>query len=149
MLKLVLIDRNRARFPDVDDLDVENFWEVEGHYQPRIEGTTGVLRHAIRHEDHATLFEYFQRHNRYSDWEASMRARGGLPSGTETQPPLRRLGKRLVTGVPLRGLTAFLYSYVLRLGFLDGRAGFHFALSRGFYYWQIGLKLRELERSRP
>jgi hypothetical protein len=45
--------------------------------------------------------------------------------------------------MPLQGPVAFLDSYVVQRGFLEGRAGFHFAVARGFYYWQIGLKLKE------
>jgi hypothetical protein len=37
---------------------------------------------------------------------------------------------------------------VLLLGFLDGRAGLDFAIARGFYYWQVQLKLRERRRRR-
>ena len=48
--------------------------------------------------------------------------------------------------MPFRPLGIFVYSYVLAGGFLDGRAGFHYAVSRGFYYWQIGLKMRERDR---
>jgi glycosyltransferase involved in cell wall biosynthesis len=143
MLKLVLLRRDRARFRDVDDLDVGTAWEVEGHYQPVIDGTTGRLREPIVHDDHQSLFEFFSRHNRYSDWEASLRTRGTLAGIAESQPATRRVLKRAFAHVPLKGPAAFLYSYVLRLGFLDGRAGFHYAVSRAVYYWQIELKMRE------
>jgi hypothetical protein len=35
--------------------------------------------------------------------------------------------------------------YVLRLGFLDGRVGFHFCLFMACYEHQISLKLMELK----
>lgn len=145
MLKLVLLDRRHASFPEVDDLGVENFWEVEGHYQPHVDGTTGKLHEAIVHDDHANLFEYFERHNRYSDWEAALDGRRAI-AAIGAQPRARRLLKRLSLVVPFKGSAAFFYSYFLRLGLLDGRAGFQFAVSRAFYYWQIELKRRELQR---
>jgi hypothetical protein len=37
---------------------------------------------------------------------------------------------------------------VWKAGFLDGRAGFHYAVARAFYYWQIGIKSREALRTR-
>ncbi len=40
--KLALFDRTRARFPDVDDRDVPAMWEVEGHYQPVVDGPLGA-----------------------------------------------------------------------------------------------------------
>ena len=142
--KLVLFNRHKGRFLDYDDLDAANMWEVEGHYQPRIDGTTGVLASRMLHADHDTLYHYFDRHNRYSDWEAVLRTKGKLVSPHEAQPGLRRWLKRIFDIVPLKGTVAFVDSYVLRLGFLDGRAGFHFALARAFYYWQIGVKILEL-----
>ena len=142
--KLVLFDRHRGRFVDYDDLDAANMWEVEGHYQPRIDGTTAVLGNRMLHADHDTLFHYFDRHNRYSDWEAVLRAKGKLVSPDDSQPGLRGLLKRIFNVLPLKGAIAFMDSYIIRLGFLDGRAGFHFALARGFYYWQIGIKGLEM-----
>jgi glycosyltransferase involved in cell wall biosynthesis len=146
--KLVLLDRHKARFPERDDLDVANMWEVEGHYQPLVEGTTGVLRPRMRHDDHATLYHYFERHNRYSDWEAALRGRGTLLREAEAQPRGRRALKKMFARLPLKGLVAFLHSYVWKAGFLDGRAGFHYAVARAFYYWQIGIKSREALRTR-
>jgi len=55
----------------------------------------------------------------------------------------RRIMKALVARLPFRPLAAFVHSYLWCLGFLDGAAGLHFALARAFYYWQIGVKLRE------
>jgi glycosyltransferase involved in cell wall biosynthesis len=144
--KLVLFDRTRGRFDEYDDLDATNMWEVEGHYQPQIDGTTGVLRGRILHDDHDSLFHYFERHNRYSDWEAVLRNKGLLPRKAEPQPRARGMLKRVFAGLPCKGISAALYSYIFKLGFLDGRAGFQFAISRGFYYWQVGLKQKELRR---
>lgn len=146
--KLVLLNRHKARFPERDDLDVANMWEVEGHYQPLVEGTTGVLRARMRHDDHDTLYHYFERHNRYSDWEGTLRARRTLLDGHEPQPTGRRALKALFARLPAKGLVAFLHSFVGRAGFLDGRAGFHYAVARGLYYWQIGLKTREARAKR-
>ena len=78
MHKLVLFNRHRARYLEQDDLDVEHMWEVEGHYQPRVDGAVGVLQERMVHHDEAGLYHYFERHNRYSDWEAALRSRGGL-----------------------------------------------------------------------
>jgi glycosyltransferase involved in cell wall biosynthesis len=144
--KLVLFNRHKGRFLDYDDLNVANMWEVEGHYQPKIEGATGVLKNSMLHEDHDTLYKYFVRHNRYSDWEAVVRTKNALLSSEETQPVMRRVLKRIFHILPLKGLLAFVHSYLLKLGFLDGRAGFHYALARGFYYWQVGMKIRETKQ---
>ena len=57
--KLVLFDRRRAQYVERDDLDVENMWEVEGHYQPRIDGPIGTLQARMLHRDEAGLYHYF------------------------------------------------------------------------------------------
>ncbi len=140
--KLVLFDRNKGRFLDYDDLDATNMWEVEGHYQPNISGRTEVLTKRMLHNDHDSLFHYFQRHNRYSDWEAVLRAKGKLVNGDEAQPGRRLALKRIFALLPFKPLVAFVHSYFLKLGMLDGRPGLHFALARAFYYWQVELKLK-------
>ena len=49
-----------------------------------------------------------------------------------------RLAKRVFKALPFQGLIAFLHSYVFKLGFLDGPAGFKFARTRWQYYRMIG-----------
>ena len=36
----------------------------------------------------------------------------------------------------------FVVSYVLKKGFLDGAVGFHFALMKAIYFYQIRLKIK-------
>ncbi|MBY6265079.1 glycosyltransferase family 2 protein [Azospirillum sp. 412522] len=158
--KLALLDRRHARFPEQPDLDIAAMWEVEGHYQPQIAGTTGRLHHPMDHEDAKPPSAWFERHNRYSDWEASLRSDGrmehlidGEPDGHSGSIPYfrligRRAQKRLFQRLPGRPLWAFLHAYVLRLGILDGAAGLDHALARAFYYWQVGLKVRSAAQVR-
>ena len=67
----------------------------------------------------------------------------------ESQLGLRGKAKNLVARTPFTAPLAFGYSYFVRLGFLDGRAGFHYAIAKAFYYWQIGVKEREIARRSP
>ncbi|MBP2316663.1 glycosyltransferase family 2 protein [Azospirillum soli] len=146
--KLALFDRRRARFPEVPDLDVTAMWEVEGHYQPVIAGTVGRLRHALEHADDKPLSAWFERHNRYSDWESALRGDGRMAALIGRETGSRRWLKRLFHRLPGRPLLVFLHGYVLRLGFLDGGPGLHHALARAFYYWQVGVKMKDAERRR-
>ncbi|ALG71701.1 glycosyl transferase [Azospirillum thiophilum] len=150
--KLALLDRRRMRYPEQPDLDVAAMWEVEGHYQPLGEGTAGRLRHPMDHGDAKPLSAWFDRHNRYSDWEAVLRADGRMERLIDGEPrgcgPVGRpVLKRLFQRLPGRPLWAFLHAYVLRLGLLDGAAGLDHALARAFYYWQVGLKMRAAARA--
>jgi glycosyltransferase involved in cell wall biosynthesis len=142
--KLILLNRHRAYFPPYDDLHVEQMWEVEGHYQPNISGSTGTLKNHMKHNDTRRLFYYFARHNRYSDWEAYVRTSGDIIRSDEPQPGIRFFLKRAFRAVPLKGLVAFIHSYIIHFGFLDGGIGFHYAMARAFYYWQIEVKTIEL-----
>lgn len=146
--KLALVDRRRTRWPRCDDLAVAGGWEVEGHYQPVVAGPVGRLRRPMLHWDRKPLGAWFDRHARYADWEATLRANGALAALAATDTPLRRRLKAAFAACPCKGLAAFLHSYVLRLGVLDGAPGFHFALARGFYYWQVGLRLRAARAAR-
>ena len=145
--KLALLHRRRARFLDYDDLDVANMWEVEGHYQPQVDGPAFALEARMIHDDHDRLYHYFDKHNRYSDWEADLRLRGKANDPREANLRGRAPLKRLFGRLPCKGLAIFLHGYVLRLGLLDGKAGFDYAVARAMYYWQIGIKREELLRS--
>lgn len=148
--KLALIDRLRARFPDCDDLEAPGSWEVEGHYQPILDGRAGRLRAPMIHWDRKPLSAWLARHERYAAWEAHLRAVGAKATMEAGEPARRRWLKRLVRRMPLQPVAAFLHCYVVRLGFLDGAAGFHFAVSRAVYYWLIGVaRMRAVAEAHP
>lgn len=141
--KRIGMRQSKAYWPRPDDLDVQNMWEVEGHYQPQVrDGLVVRGKLPIGHQDEDGLYDYFGRHNRYSDWEAHMLHKGDAVSHRSRS----RLG-RLAVRLPAKPLVFFTYSYVFRLGFLDGFAGLSYAVALSFYYWQIGLKIRELRVS--
>ncbi len=52
--------------------------------------------------------------------------------------------KELFYRLPARPLIKFLYLYIARRGFLDGRAGYTYARLQSFYEYMIVLKTREL-----
>ena len=47
--------------------------------------------------------------------------------------------------VPARSLGKFIWMYLIKLGFLDGRLGFRYCLLHTFYEYQVSLKLEELQ----
>lgn len=142
--KTALLDRRRARFLPVDDLGLPGMGELEGHYQPVCDGPVVTLDGLLAHDDVDPVRTWFDRHNRYSDWEAGLRVRRA--HGARVAVNRSRQGQ-LFDRVPFKPLMFFLYSYVARGGFLDGRPGFDYAFALAAYYWQIGLKTRELERA--
>lgn len=139
IVKRALMDRTRCRFPELGDLAAPGMGEQEGHYQPVAE-SAARLRSPIEHEDLDPVRTWFERHNRYSDWEA------WLEHNPRVKEEIRRIKTRqgrLFHKAPFKPLVSFAYAYVLKRGFLDGRAGLDYALAMSFYRWQIALKTRE------
>jgi len=116
--------------------------EQEGHYQPVAHGPVRRLRAKIIHADPDPLNDWFARHNRYSDWEAHLRATG---VGKRQVRRYRSRQGRVFDALPGKPLIIFLYNYVWRSGWRDGQPGFEYAVALAFYQWQIALKTRERE----
>ena len=146
MFKLALFDRSRGRFVEWNDLDAKNMWEVEGHYQPLIDGLTGTLTSRLLHDDHDRLYDWFERHNRYSEWEAVVRVSGAARVADETQAGLRRVAKRIFASLPAKPVVVLIHALLVRAGWRDGRPGVQFAIAKAVYQWQIDLKVNEIRR---
>lgn len=139
--KRALVKRSRARFPEVGDLLAPGISEVEGHYQPDVQGKCRPSRSRILHHDPDPVETWIARHNRYSSWEAY------LAESPELRTAVRRSRSkagRLFDRVPAKPLFFFLYSYILRLGFLDGRPGLYYALQLSWYYSTVSMKRYEM-----
>lgn len=145
--KLALLHRHRAGFTAFPDQGLFGSGEVEMHYQPWIEaGAVATLRHSLLHDAARPLHKWFARHNAYSDWEAALRVAGLKAARCQDVTAWRRLLKWMIQTLPGQPFLVFFYSYVLKLGFLDGMAGFHFAVARGFYAWQVAVKTADAVR---
>jgi glycosyltransferase involved in cell wall biosynthesis len=137
--KRVLFDRQKCAWQPLDDLSVDRPFEMELHVQPTVDGMIRTVKESLVHDDLEPLRHYFDRHNRYSDWEAVLR----LSASTAQRTARGMIWAR----IPFKPSIFFLMSYIFRLGFLDGLPGFHYAVANSFYYWQIAVKVRQLRRS--
>ncbi|MCC9197993.1 glycosyltransferase family 2 protein [Arthrobacter sp. zg-Y820] len=144
VVKRSFLRRGMNSFRNIDLLHLPGMGEVEAHYQPEPRGPVGRTTAKLVHNDVDPVRTWFDRHNRYSDWEAFIRTHPDI-RGTVRESKSGQ-GRRF-DALPLKPLVFFLYSYVLRRGFLDRRAGFDYALALSMYYWQIGLKSREMQRA--
>lgn len=132
-------------------------YQKEGHGQREV--TSGPLGYLAEPYDHygfsKGVADWIERHNRYSTDELELIARlrreplvlTDLFRGDALRR--RRCLKRLAARVGGRPWIRFFYTYVLRRGFLDGRAGFYFCLLRLAHEIHITVKLAELTASRP
>jgi len=121
---------------------------------PVIDGEWGYLKnHFIHYNFSKGIGEWFERHNRYSTYEAheTMKALKERPVQLRnlfaSDAMTRRLElKNLSFRMPGRPFLKFLYMYFFRLGLLDGRAGLTYCTLQAIYEHQIVLKVRELKR---
>jgi glycosyltransferase involved in cell wall biosynthesis len=128
----------------------------EVHEHVVLNGRVGYLRSDLLHLDLRGLEAYIARHNRYSSLEAQARLkaerdapdRAKLPVSLLASPVQRKrfLRERVWPRVPAKPLALFVYMYVLRRGFLDGRAGLALCVFHTFQEFMVGLKLAELRR---
>jgi glycosyltransferase involved in cell wall biosynthesis len=128
----------------------------EVHEHVILNGRVGYLGSDLLHLDRRSLEAFVARHNRYSTLEAGARLkaernasdRARLPVGLLASPVQRKrwLRERLWPHVPAKPLVLFTYMYLLRRGFLDGRAGLALCVFHAFQEFMVGLKLAELRR---
>jgi len=145
--KLALYRKSMVEFPVVNDLDIDGMGEIEGHYQPvKKRGfedkLIGQINSPILHYAYEDKGAWMARHERYARWESQMIMRGAYPK----DPVFCREWLKIATRKScLKPWLVFFYSYVFKLGFLDGRAGLSFALSRKNYCDMVLRNLRYLK----
>ena len=128
----------------------------EVHEHVVLNGVAGYLRNDLLHLDRRGLEAFVARHNRYSTLEAAARFkterdapdRARLPLSLLASPVQRKrfLRERVWPRVPAKPLALFVYMYLVRRGFLDGRAGLALCVFHAFQEFMVGLKLAELRR---
>jgi glycosyltransferase involved in cell wall biosynthesis len=147
--KLSLFRRGKGRFEcRLQDQD-GSMCDMEVHEHVVVAGRTAKLEHPLDHRNADSLSRYIQKHDAYSNWEAGVWAqgeasRGELAPGLRgTQAQRRRWLKSKFLGLSGSPVLYFLYRYLLRLGFLDGRAGLIYAGFQAIQVFHIKAKLFE------
>lgn len=150
---VLLFRRGKARFEDLLH-DPAHAQDMEVHERLVVDGSVRSLRAPLIHEDFKGLQAYIDRHNQYSTWEARLRSgylQGGRYGQSTIRPRLfgnvqerRRFLKLIAVRVPAEPLCWFLYHYGVRLGCLEGRAGFIASQIRASYIAQVRAKCYEM-----
>lgn len=127
----------------------EDSWsrlDMEVHEHPILDGSVGELRTLVDHEDFKGLDAYIERHRQYADWEARRFLK--LMQTPESRAHLTPIQTRKYQSLTRWWLAPsyFFYSYVWKLGFLDGWAGLVFARMKWRYFAMIRLNIIELTR---
>jgi len=151
---LRLFKHKLGRYENLNTEDVPNTGDNEVHeHVVMSSGQVGYLKNDMLHEDFRDLFHWIERHNRYSNWEA--RVYYNTLMGTDDSKTIgadlfgdsvqrKRFLKKIWVRLPFKPLLRFIIFYVIRLGFLDGKAGYIYGRLLSQYEYQIGVKLFEL-----
>lgn len=118
-----------------------------------VNGPVGeISEHFIHYAFSKGMRFWFEKHNAYSTLEANQiienRKQGTgfslLKALTVKDKNVKRFHqKELYYRLPFKPLVMFMVLYVGKRGFLDGRAGFIYAVLRSIYEYMIVLKVRE------
>lgn len=134
-----LFDRRRAN------------WDLTAEFAERvvIDGPVGQLRNDLVDDDLKGLVSWMAKHVRYADLEAERRrARTGpvwqrLRSRPNSLPLARAIAKEVIfPALPCKPLTLFVYMYLVRAGWKDGRAGLTFCLLHACHENNVGQLVR-------
>lgn len=151
---LRLFKHKLGRYENLNTEDVPNTGDNEVHeHVVMSSGQVGYLKNDMLHEDFRDLFHWIERHNRYSNWEA--RVYYNTLMGTDDSKTIgadlfgdsvqrKRFLKKIWVRLPFKPLLRFIIFYIIRLGFLDGKAGYIYGRLLSQYEYQIGVKLFEL-----
>ena len=105
------------------------FAERAVHETMETTGPVGALKNPLLHHCYPTLEEYLEHMNRYSSAAARMLVDSGRAP---------RTGLALAWNALLNPAATFIYNYVFRLGFLDGREGLLQHLNHSVYiHWKF------------
>jgi glycosyltransferase involved in cell wall biosynthesis len=127
------------------------------HEHVLLKGTSGYLKSPLEHNDFKSLSRWFDRHNVYTSLEAEevakviarsseIRMAGDIAvRGPARTRKVKEFGYKYL---PCRALLVFVWMYVVRMGFLDGRIGFRYCILKAFVDYQTSLKVVEARHVR-
>lgn len=128
-------------------------FHMVGHGQREVllHKDVGTLKGDLIHYNFSKgISDWLIKHARYARDEAASavrepnRERWRDVIATRDTVERRRILKALSQRMPFRPLARFIYVYLIRRGFLDGRAGLRYALLIALYQWAIDINREEL-----
>jgi glycosyltransferase involved in cell wall biosynthesis len=133
---LRLFKHRLGRYEKLPDSTGGRTGDNEAHEHVELDGRALRLANELEHHAYPTIATWVEKHNRYAIWEASLSERflnEPIPRTIGSVQRFRRRLKKIAWRLPLRPLFRFIYAYVLRLGFLDGKPGLVFCVLLAFY----------------
>jgi glycosyltransferase involved in cell wall biosynthesis len=145
-----LFQHRKGRYERMDAVSDDHSGDNEVHEHVLLDGRAEYLAAPMEHYAFPDIATFVEKHNRYSTWEATVREQfasdgsermRGSPLGSALER--RRWLKRVTLRLPCRGALRFIYSYVIRQGFRDGRRGWILCRLLGWYEVLIAAKAAE------
>jgi glycosyltransferase involved in cell wall biosynthesis len=147
MMRLFRSDKGEYENLQMTD---EGGWDAEVHENVVVEGSCGKLPNCLDHESSHDLHRWIQKQNEFSTWNAKRRIEQlNLPlpgiSSLFSDDPLKRRKwmKAFFLRLPGKPWLMFAYLYFIKMGFLDGLAGFYFCCLRASHELNINAKVFE------
>jgi len=137
---LRLFKHRLGRYEKMPDTMGGRCGDNEAHEHVELDGRVLRLASELEHHAYPTVAAWVEKHNRYAIWEAALHDRllaEPIPKTIVGVQRFRRRLKRIAARLPMRPLIRFLYAYILRRGFLDGRPGLIFCGLLAFYDFLI------------
>lgn len=145
--KLSLFRAGKGRYEKRLEEQDASMADMEVHEHVIVDGPVGELKQPVRHCNVNSLDRFIDKHNQYSNWEARVYLKGGettlKPRLFGTQAERRRWLKKRFLTAPGSPLFFFLFFYIGKLGFLDGRPGLIYAVLQAIQIFHIKAKIVE------
>jgi glycosyltransferase involved in cell wall biosynthesis len=153
---LRLFKHRLGRYEKMPDRTGGRSGDNEAHEHVELGGRSSRLENALEHHAYPTIATWVEKHNRYAIWEAAeceRFLRDPIPQSIGSVQRFKRRLKKIAWRLPMRPLVRFIYAYILRLGFLDGKPGLVFCGLLAFYDFLASANRYEQQiarsRSRP
>lgn len=135
--KLALFRVGKALYERIEEADWSSL-DMEIHEHAIVAGPVGQIRARIEHHDDRGIIKLIDRHRNYALWEArrTLALYNGPPEAWSKLTDRQRTKYRNL-GKWWYAWAYFTWDYIVRLGFLDGHAGFSYAFYKVWYFKTI------------
>lgn len=153
---LRLFRHRKGRYERLEGTAAASTGDNEVHEHVLLQGRAEYLKGELLHYAYPNLDAWVEKHNRYSNWEASLLAGGSAADPAQPRLTASLLGnalerkrwlKQAAAPLPFRPTLRFLYHYVWRQGFRDGYRGYVFCRLLAWYEFLSLAKAREMRQA--
>ncbi len=137
MQKTAILRIGRGEYERIE----ENNWsrlDMEIHEHLQVEGRIGEINARLEHHDNRSLEAYYAKHEEYAKWEAN---RYKALDGDYTNLTARQRTKYKLIKKWWFAFAYFCACYFFKCGWLDGMAGYMFAMGKMRYFRNIRSKI--------